>query len=438
MFNKKYKEIIILIGIFIITFIIYFWNTPSNYQKDLKFAGHRRLLTSSDAVPNTFLPIVLYNYKSTDFSSITFHLRRFDGGEKVQYFISKSKIGKSSSYPILTGLLAFPVYFIPLALNKVASFDYYENILKVLLLGRITAILYSSVAVTLFYLLLKNLDGSKKMKILFTIFFAFGTTMWSISSRILWTHTIVVPILLLILILLLKNERTKYTYILIGFLSGLLILARPTTAIVVFFIGLFMLFKHRKYLLSFGFASIPPILAMLLYNNYVWGGPFLDGYSARNDIQWATPLLQGIYNQIFSPGKGFLFISPPLLLIFVAIFKLFKDKSFGGNNNLLYRYLSLSFVTTFIMYAKWYSWNGGNSFGYRFYTDLLPIMVLLVYEVCKNIKPKWEILLYIGIIYSIYTQWNAVYYKNSRCEDEDMMTFSCITNPYISKLLDKK
>lgn len=435
---KKPKKVYVAIFIFIATFIVYFWNTPSNYLKDLKSAQYRRLLTSSDAVPNTFLPYLIYKHHAIDFSPITFYLRRFDGGEKTQYFISKSQIGKASSYPILTGIAAIPIYIVPLLLNKIASFDYVENIIKILLLGRITAIFYSSISVVLFYFLLNKLEGTQKNKIIFTLFFAIGTSMWSISSRVLWTHTIVVPILLGILHLLLKENQTKYTYMLLGFLSGLMILARPTTAIITLFIGLFILFNKRKHLFHFGLASIPPIALMLIYNTIVWGGPLIDGYNARNDIQWTTPLFQGIYNQIFTPGKGFFFITPPLMLIFVSIYKLFSNKEFGSKNNTLYRYLSMSFIFTFLMYSKWYSWYGGNSFGYRFYTDLLPIMLLLIYVLCQKLKPKLELLLYIFIAYSIYSQWNAVYFKNSRCEDEDMMKFNCITNPYISKLFKTK
>ncbi len=414
-----------LLLLFATIFLIYFWNTPSDYSKSLKQSTYKNLLTSSDTVPNTFLPYLLYKHHSFDFSPISFYFRPFDGGNKKQYFITVTDQGKYSSYPVLTGIMALPVYLPALMLNKVASFDYYENLVKVLLLGRVTAIFYSCLAVVLFYLILEKIGADIKDRLLFTAFFAFGTTMWSIASRSLWMHTIMVPFVCATIFLLLTNYQRKYLFV--GSFCGLMVLARPTSFVFCLIMALYVLKTDRKRMLPFLFGAIPPILCIFLYNWAVFSNPFVEGYSNRGDLKWTTPLLQGIISNIITPGKGILFISPPLMLSFWAVSKSFTDRGFGRSNNLLYRFLSVIFVGYFLMYSKWYAWHGGNSFGYRFLTDILPIMVLFCYQAYIHIKSKaLKIVMLILMLYSIYPQWNIVFYGKSRCEDEDMHSFECL------------
>jgi len=386
----------------------------------------RSILTSSDLVPNTFLPYLIFNGEGFDFSSITYYLRRFDWGNKNQYYIIENEKGKFSAYPVFAGLMAFPIYLIPLALGKIASFDYYENLMKIMLLGRISAIFYSSLSVVLMYYLLKKISSNEVVRILLTIFFAFGTTMWSISSRGMWQHTIIVPIFLVILILLINSKKSNFIFLLIGLLSGLLIITRPTTIIISLFIGLYLLFFQRRYVSSFILGMFPPLLFMFFYNYSFFGGIFSEGYSSRNDLKWTTPILTGMFGQIFAPGKGIFFISPLLLLSFYSIYKIFRDKNFGNENNILYKFLSLSLIASYLVYSRWYAWEGGDSFGYRFLTDFLPLMVLLIYELIKNAKGKILVPIVVLIFYSSFIQFDAVIYKNSRCDGDVMWTFSCI------------
>lgn len=418
---------------FIITFLIYACNTPEDYSKSLSRSTYRDLLTSSDAVPNTFLPFLLYKHRSFDFSPISFYFRQFDGGNRRQYFITVTEKGKYSSYPILTGIMALPLYLPALILGKIASFDYYENIVKILLLGRITAIFYSCVAVTMFYLLIEKVGGKGKELFLFTAFFAFGTTMWSIASRSMWMHTIIVPFVCAILLLLLSDYQRKYFFV--GLFSGLIVLARPTSFVFCVPIALYILKVDRKKIVQFMCGAVPPILCVFAYNWAIFGGFFVDGYSSRGDIKWNTPLIQGVLSNIFTPGKGLLFITPPLVLTFLACYRAYSDKCFGGNNNLLYRFLSVIFIGYFLMYSKWYAWHGGNSFGYRFLTDILPVMVILYYEYYRNLKTKvFKVIMVALMVYSIYPQWNIVFYGKSRCEDEDMHSFECLRPRILDKL----
>lgn len=428
------------------TIIIYSSNLYYDYSKDAKEIGHRNLLTSSDNTPSTFLPYILYKTGSFDFSSITFYLRRFDGGEKEQYFIHNTGTQKVSVYPVFPGIAAFPIYLPFLLLNKIASFDFHENILKILLLGRVTGIIYATIAVGIFYLILQKTSNNLKTNLLFIALFAFGTTMWSISSRGTWSHTITALLLSLMIYLIITKQISNKLIFLIGFLGGITTLNRPTGFVITGIFGLYILYtiylknKNIKSLiipsLLYFLGNLPSLIFTLTYNTIIFGGPLNEGYAARNDLKWTTPILEGLFGNFFMPGKGLLAITPVFVLALIFIYKLFKDKNFLKEKNTFYRFLSLIFFIFLMFYSKWYAWWGGNTHGYRFFTDLTPILVLFSYEMYLKIsKSKTKIFVMVLIAYSIFIQSSAVFYQKSRCVDEDMHRLGCIDFSYFENML---
>lgn len=432
------KPFVKYVVVFLLTFSIYLINTPEDFKKDTLKQTHSNLLPSADAVPNTFLPFLLYKHNTFDFSPIAFHLRRFDSNKKIQYYISQGESGRYSSYPVLTGLIAYPFYIIPLALNKIPTVTYHENILKILLIGRVAAAFYSAVSVSLLYAILRKIDRKSKLLYPITTFFALGTSMWTISSRELWTHTLVVTILCTTILLLIQTELKVRSFFIIGLLCGLIIATRQTTAVIAILIGLYVLYKHKKYVIFYTLGALIPTIPLLIYNKIAFGGILSSGYEARGDIKWTTPILEGLAGQLFTPGKGILIISPLLLLSFYAIFRVYRDKYFGAENNLLYRFISPAVIIYILMYSKWYGWDGGSSFGYRFMTDVLPIMVILTYETLKNLKGKKLIPIYLLIFYSVCVQANAVFYLKSTCKPHEMRSTECIYPRFLEKYQNRQ
>lgn len=174
----------------------------------------------------------------------------------------------------------------------------------------------------------------------------------------------------------------------------------------------------------------------MLYNYTIFGGLLTDGYVARQDVKWTTPFVSGLVIQFIMPGKGILFTAPFLLFFFYFGAKLlFKPKVKNNAEFSLFKYLFLCVLAYLLMYSKWHAWHGGNSFGHRFLTDVMPFMVMSIFYFFKYIldSSKLKILFVLLCAYSVYVQWNAVFFRKSRCEDEDMKSFECIR----PKILDK-
>lgn len=79
--------------------------------------------------------------------------------------------------------------------------------------------------------------------------------------------------------------------------------------------------------------------------------------------------------------------------------------------------LGITFITMLVLYSMWHDWCGGDRFGYGFLTEWTPITTVLSYIFFKPLvlKKAMKIVLIILIAWSLYVQFNAVWFRKSRC-----------------------
>ncbi len=167
------------------------------------------------------------------------------------------------------------------------------------------------------------------------------------------------------------------------FLSGLFCGLGPLVKITfvknIGIIGLFLcyfLLKQKKavYWKNTGWFMLPQIvcaIGLLVYNHIIFGSPFASGYSQEGSTDlFSTPLWVGLYGLLVSSGKGFFWYAP------IAMLGLF------GFNKLHSRFPQLAFLIAAIclfnclFYAKFVAWAGDGSWGPRYLTPLLPLIIL--------------------------------------------------------------
>jgi len=420
---SKYNAFLLLV---LSVFILYLANLPIDYAKDLENGLYRRMLPSDDVIPNTFLPYVLIKERTFNFTSIYNTLNTFDEPEHKEnpYFLIPTAKGYVSSYPVLTGLFATPIYYFPLVLDKIPELTYHENILKLALLGRVAAAFYSALSVGIFYLICLKVSNNNKLSLIFSIFYAFGTGTYSISSRGLWMHTISQFLFSITLLLLLLPDERKHKYLAVGLTLGLNVINRPTGIVMAIVILIYVLIYKRKYFFSF-LAGILPTFAAYLFNNYyLFGSVFSEGYTARGAAnEWTGSWLQSIPAFLVSPARGFLFISPPLLLGFAGMYKKMKEK------DTLYTFLTIGYIGSVLLIGKWYAWHGANAFGHRMLVDYLPFIGLFSFLAVKDLKNNLLGIIVILMILSVYVHLNAVINRKSRCDEAHNWTFYCLKWP---------
>jgi len=261
------------------------------------------------------------------------------------------------------------------------------------------------------------------------MFYALGTATWSVSSRGMWQHTFAQFFISIAILFLLRSMKNPKLIPWLGFLLGLAVVARPTTILLALVISVYVFTKHREWVPRYILAVVPSILFLALYNHLTFGSVLTEGYGARNDYNRSTPLSESLTGYLFSPARSFLFLSPPLVLSFFAIYKAFSDKKYGEKLNLIFRYLSVGFLLSVLMMAKWWAWDGANGFGYRMLSDYLPIVGLLSFSVVEKLKHSYKVLILLFIVYSIFIHGNAVINRKSRCSHEHNWSFYCLAPP---------
>jgi len=406
----------------------------TDYKKDIQKngtllsidkEGTRNLLTAADNVPNTFLPYLILEKHTIYFDSIVNVMKKFDGEENpLPYFLMNTPKGIISVYPTTSAFLILPFYVIPFAITN-PNINYYENILRILVMGRLVASFITTLSVIIMYINFSTLSKRKYLNMLLTIFFAFGTGMYTISSRGLWMHTTSILLITIVINFLLQKSLDKKKLFILGILLGFLILIRLTNVTVVLPIAVYWFIQNYKTLKEKVKEITPILLGMLpsfivlLYTNYVFYGNILsNGYAERGDIQWSTSYTESIPGLILSPARGLLFLTPLLIVSLVRI------KRFSSLEKLCW------IITTIqiLLIGKWWAWEGANAFGNRMLMETLPFLLIPLINTVKDIKNKY--LIYILILlttYSIYVHTNAVLNKKSRCSKENNWNFECLS-----------
>ena len=324
---------------------------------------------------------------------VPFYLRKITSSNSQTHYVS--------AFPIVTSLLALPVYFFPVILGMPINF------VNITILAHLASALIVAFSGGFLYLLLKGhffqeepqTSLIKQKSFLLTAIYLFGTINYAHISQALWQHGTVQLLTILALLFLYKKR-----YVLTGLFFGLMLLSRPTSAIAVGLLGLLALIRHLN-LESLSFSGIlqsalskkeavlkligriilgmvPTILFFLWYNKTFYQSIANQGYSNQIFTEWKGRFPEGFLGLWLSPSKGILIYSPIFLLSLYGIYKAFKNKA----NSKTTQYLTFSIIVIIhtLVLGKWKHWYGGWSFGYRMASDTIPFLTLLLVPFVKS------------------------------------------------------
>lgn len=366
----------------------------------LIYLANGESLASMDSFPNSMLALNWLKSGSLHFDNFR---NSFLLAKELPYYFTEAPNGHlSSTYPIGTAIVTFPIYavfFLCLKLHaafhhsNLPDFTSIEFVSTARFLQKLASAICGALSATLFYQISRMKFG-QAIAVLITFVYAFATSAWSINSQGLWQHGSSNLVLLGIILGLLKVNRrdasqSRGLLVAIGILCGLLPGIRPTNILFAIAIIIYAIFAYRKEAV-FLLLGLPSSLLSASWNFYYFGFSlknFLvagysrlssEGRSFQNtyyefNLHRFTQAFPGL---LFSPSRGLLVYSPVVVFATPGAVSMFRNRA--SKDEQLIICLSLASMLILLQYCFFSVWGGGLCFGSRYLTDIVPILCILV------------------------------------------------------------
>jgi hypothetical protein len=342
----------------------------------LIYNANFHVVGSGDSYPARFLPFALWNHGTLYLDPVRdAAIQR----KPHPYWIFPTRDGHwASLYPLVTPLLAAPVY-LPGALWLRSAGETYDRMSWLgEVLEKVSASWIAALAVGWMYLLLRR-RLERRDAVLLTLAFAFATGTWSTASQALWQHG-TAELLIVGTLWFITLEPTARNLLAAGALTGLIAANRPPDLLLAAAFGLYALAWAGRRAAGFAAAAAVPCLLALFYNLATFHHP-AGGYDtmATRDF-FDHPVLEGIAGLLVSPGRG-LFVYAPFLLFLPLLFR--RTLADRGTRALALC-LAGGVLLQIVFYART-DWRAGYSYGPRFLTDLVPILIWMLAPVLASL-----------------------------------------------------
>ncbi len=343
------KRRIILIALIIFGFCI------------IVYSANHRVVGAGDCWALRYVPISLLrdgNLDLNEYEGVRFQvIDTAPRGEHYRVFAG----------PVLSGILATPVYFIARAVGiPITPFS-------IAYLGKLSSTIYCALSAVFLFLLLLRLLPVKYCVIL-SLIYAFGTCTWAVSSQSLWRHGLSQCLVMIALYCLLKALEKPAFAGYSGFFLSLATVNRYMDAPIALILFIYVIHRYRGQAVRFIVCSLPAAVFFMGYNWFYFGSPLTFGTGESLGLFTAS-LISGLPAILFSPNRGLFVFSPILLFSVVGSVLAWR---IHHPARVLYRYIIVAVILFVLLVAKWHMWWGGHSYGYRLLVDITPLLMVLM------------------------------------------------------------
>jgi hypothetical protein len=344
----------------------------------LVYNANWRAISAGDTYPARYLPFAIWRYHTVLLDPVA-ALTAQGRGDTAFWMVPVPGGHVISLYPVVLPVLIAPLYLPAVGYlhRRGWTDERLDHAARVM--EKLSASLLAALSAALLYLLLRR-RAAPRAALLLTLAYAFGTTTWVIGSQALWQHGMA-ELLVVGALLLLTGPCTAPRALAAGLLCGLIAGNRPPDVILAAALGAYGLFwagRRRAALLAA--AAALPMGLVLLYNLGV-AHHFAGGYGRVGKAAYLQhDLLPGLGGLLLSPTRGLLVFSPFLLFLVPAWRHLPRGRERGLSLAII-----AGFVLQLVLYAK-ADWRGGMSWGPRYMTDLLPLLVWMLAPVVATLR----------------------------------------------------
>ena len=334
-----------------------------------------------DPLPATLLPVSLLVEGNADLDEFRELLAGDAHGRALVAFgtVQERDGHLVSSYPIGVPVLAVPFYALPVWLG------WLDDIADYRLVAKLAASFMVALSAGLLFLAGVRIGGVEAALVA-AITYGAASNAWTVASQALWQHGPGMLCLSAALLLVLRLERNggARTALAAGVFLALAVACRSLNLIPSACLGLFVLVRHRRWVLHFGLPLILVGVWQGWYNvstfgeirgghEAIWTSPWHGWRGLNQQNAFTHPIGAGVVNLLLNPNKGLLVYSPWAIFAIVGLAASLRSKEFP-----LSPYLSLWVVIVVVALAQNQLWWGGSGFGPRYFCELQTAFALVL------------------------------------------------------------
>ena len=307
--------------------------------------------------------------------------------EEGDYRVEKVGNHLYDRYPLGTPIIAVP--FI-LVVDKVHqwrfSSDFYEYLQqvppghRVRRIEHFIACFIVALTAALIYLMARGFLHDA-LSLLVTFVFAFCGFAWSTCSRALWTHGPSILLLTIMLCIILLAKKRPWLIQFAGVPLAFSYVTRPTNAISVLLITVFVFIQYRTYFTRFLLWAMAIAIPFFLFNLSVYRAllpayyrPAETGattYAVPNMVGGNPRLLEGLIGNLVSPSRGLFIFSPILLFSIYGVMVKIRNAQFDRLDGCVLGIMILHWILV-SSYTWWWS---GWAYGPRMLAETIPYFI---------------------------------------------------------------
>lgn len=294
--------------------------------------------------------------------------------EKEKYYAVENIDGHSySMFPIGASIIAVPFVYIfdAIDINVIKKHPKVELFVASFVIALAAVFIY----------LIARLFIDKKSSFWVSFIFAFCTPAWSTASRALWQHGPSMLMLTITLYLILLARKKPWLIQFASIPLAFSYVVRPTNAIPVFLLSLYVLIQYRKYFLRYLIWAVSIVIPFLLFNFAIYHS-FLSPYYLPQRIASNPHFFEALAGNLISPARGLFIFSPVLLFSIYGVVLKIRNKEFA---TLDYFLLGIIFLH-WIAISSFRHWWAGHSFGPRLFSDMVPYFVYFLVPIIAEIS----------------------------------------------------
>jgi hypothetical protein len=222
---------------------------------------------------------------------------------------------------------------------------------------------------------------SHRMAVLLALLFAYCTAAWSTGSRALWQHGPEMLMFAVAVYLLVKAARRPALVAWSAVPLALAYFIRPTGAIALAVLGLYIFLEHRAWFLKWALLAAATAAPFFAYYLALYRRPLPPYFTHEGFLQPtvrnAGRFLLAMAGQCISPSRGLFVFSPFLLFAVLGIWIAFRRH---WQTPLAY-YLAAILLLHWIAISAFVDWTAGFCFGPRYFSDMTPILIFFLIPV---------------------------------------------------------